>query len=130
MDLGKLEREVMEFVWAAPSTVSVRDFYQHAAGRMAYTTAMTTLDRLYKKGLLDREKHGKAFLYRARNNREEYERSFAKRTLERLLPTRLANDDARPLLASLVEAVTERDLELLDELEKMVKAAKQRNRKA
>ncbi len=123
MDLGRLEREVMEFVWAR-GEVSVRDFYEHAAGRMAYTTAMTTLDRLFKKGLLDRAKHGKAFLYRARHDKSEFERSLAKRLLQRLWPASSRKEDARPLMASLVEAVTERDRELLNELEKMVKAAK------
>ena len=123
MELGRLEREVMEFVWAR-GEVSVRDFYEHAAGRMAYTTAMTTLDRLFKKGLLHRKKHGKAFVYRARHNRSEFEQSLAKRLFQRLWPASSRKEDARPLMASLVEAVTERDRELLDELEKMVKAAK------
>ena len=122
MELGRLEREVMEFVWKR-GEVTVRDFYEDSAGRMAYTTAMTTLDRLYKKGLLDRKKQGKAFLYHARKNKREYERGFAKRMFEQLMPSR-AGDDARPLLASLIEVVTERDRELLDQLEKMVKAAR------
>ena len=123
MELGPLEREVMEFVWARHE-VSVRDFYEYAAGRMAYTTAMTTLDRLYKKGLLEREKQGKAFVYRARNNKRDFQKNTAKRLMQRLLPAAPSGEDARPLLASLVEAVTERDRELLDHLEDLIKAAK------
>ena len=49
--LGELETELMERVWAR-TEVSVRDLHEEMHGRLAYTTLMTTLDRLYKKGLL------------------------------------------------------------------------------
>lgn len=72
--LGDLELAVMEALWRqAPA--SVKDVSQALAARqLAYTTVMTTLDRLHKKGLLDREKQGHAFLYRPRMDRAGYER--------------------------------------------------------
>jgi predicted transcriptional regulator len=72
--LGELEKAVMEALWqSAPGTV--RDVSQTLASRgLAYTTIMTTLDRLYKKGLLEREKSGHAFCYWPTMGREAYER--------------------------------------------------------
>jgi predicted transcriptional regulator len=123
-ELGKLEREVMEFVWRR-GEVSVRDFYEQQQNRLAYTTIMTTLDRLYKKGLLDRRKEGKAFFYVARQTKTEFKQSFMRRLVNTLFQ---GTDEPRPLLASLVEGVSEHDRKLLDELEQMVKAA--RNKEA
>src|SRR6476646_9253529 len=60
--LGKLERQVLEETWRL-GEVSVRDIYRSFDERIAYTTLMTTLDRLFKKNLLSRRKEGRAFLY-------------------------------------------------------------------
>jgi predicted transcriptional regulator len=62
--LGALEREVMAIVWDR-GEVNVRDTSARLSSRVAYTTVMTTLDRLFKKGLLTRRKVGRAFVYRA-----------------------------------------------------------------
>lgn len=113
--LGKLEREVMEEVWKR-SEANVRDVYAAFGERAAYTTVMTTLDRLYKKGLLERRKEGRAFLYSPRVSREEFEKGMAKDMIDGLLGHR-----AEPVLACIVEAVSERDRDLLDELDRLVK---------
>ena len=68
--LGDLERSVMEQLWAAPEPVTVRQVHEQFAG-LAYTTVMTVLDRLAKKGLASRERDGKAWRYRAAAGREE-----------------------------------------------------------
>src|SRR6185436_9923861 len=102
VELGKLEREVMEFVWSR-GEVSVRDFYEQDSNQLAYTTVMTTLDRLFKKGLLDRRKDGKAFFYVARQTRTEFRQSFMRRLLNTVFQEA---DEPRPLLASLVESVS------------------------
>jgi predicted transcriptional regulator len=122
VDLGKLEREVMEFVWSR-GEVSVRDFYEQDSNQLAYTTVMTTLDRLYKKGLLSRRKEGKAFFYLARQSKTEFKQGFVRRLVNTVFQ---GTEEARPLLASLVESVSEHDRKLLDDLEQMVKAAKKR----
>ncbi|QGN35712.1 BlaI/MecI/CopY family transcriptional regulator [Microlunatus sp. Gsoil 973] len=71
--LGDLERRVMEELWAAAAPRSVREV--HAAlirdRDLAYTTVMTVLDRLAKKGLVIRESAGRAYLYSAVQTREE-----------------------------------------------------------
>lgn len=60
--LGSLESEVLAVVCESGSS-SVGDVRDRLSRRFAYTTVMTTLDRLYKKDLLDRQKSGRRFVY-------------------------------------------------------------------
>lgn len=111
--LGRLEREVLEELWRR-GRASVSDIRRAFGGRHAYTTLMTTLDRLYKKGLLEREKAGRAFFYTPRVSREGLELSVAEDVIEGLIGA--GADAAEPLLACIVDAVSERDREMLDKL--------------
>ena len=121
-DLGELEREVMTLMWH-DGEATVHAVHRSLGGNRAYTTVMTTLDRLYKKGLLVRRKSGRAFLYAARITREEFEQGLAEDIFAGLLSR--ATGEAEPLLACLVEAVGDRDRELLDELDRLVRLKKQ-----
>ena len=70
--LGDLERSVMDQLWRSAGTQSVREVHA-AIGRdrdLAYTTVMTVLDRLAKKGLVVRERDGRAYRYAAAQSRE------------------------------------------------------------
>jgi predicted transcriptional regulator len=116
--LGSLERRVMEIVWSR-GTVSVRAVHNAFGEETAYTTVMTTLDRLYKKGLLDRSKEGRAFRYTPRLSRQELEHGVARDVIEGLLGESASG--TRPVLACIVDAVTDRDRELLDELDRLVR---------
>ena len=60
----------MEAVWR-DGELRVRDVHERFQARLAYTTVMTTMDRLYKKGLLERRKEGRAFVYSARVTRRQ-----------------------------------------------------------
>ena len=113
--LGKLERETLEEVWRR-GEASVGEVHAAFGERVAYTTLMTTLDRLYKKGLVSRAKSGRAFLYSPRVTREEFERFVAQDIIDGLLD----GGGAEPLLACIVETVTERDREMLDTLYRLV----------
>lgn len=115
--LGTLERQTMNEVWQN-AEVSVRQVEIAFGETVAYTTIMTTLDRLYKKGLLTRRKSGRAFLYAAKFSPEELERGLAEDVISGLLDT--VNEQVEPVLACIVDAVSERDLDLLDELERLV----------
>lgn len=115
--LGKLERAVMEEAWSRGS-VSAGEVYRAFGEKIAYTTLMTTLDRLFKKGLLDRRRVGRPFLYAPRVTREEFERGVAEDVIADLLER--GGGGAEPLLACIVETVSERDRELLDKLYKLV----------
>jgi predicted transcriptional regulator len=116
--LGALEREVMAIAWNT-SEISVRDVCRQLSSNVAYTTAMTTMDRLYKKGLLSRQKVGRAFIYRAAATRDEMENSVTTELVQSLLD----HDGAQPLpiLSSLVDAVSDCDRALLDDLERLIR---------
>jgi predicted transcriptional regulator len=117
--LGALERRVMHAVWSG-AEVSVRDVEEAFSGELAYTTLMTTMDRLFRKGLLVRRKQGKAFRYRARVTPADLRQGAARGLLESILGTDL--ESARPVLSCIVDSVSERDRQLLDDLERMVRA--------
>jgi len=108
----------MELLWRRGES-NVRDVADRLERPLAYTTVMTTLDRLFKKGLLNRRKDQRAFLYSPRFSRAEWEQKragdFVAGFLEAPVP-------ARDLLVScLVEAVGQHDEALLDELEKRIR---------
>lgn len=116
--LGSLEREVMAVVWNHDE-ISVRDACAQLGSSVAYTTVMTTMDRLFKKGLLARRKSGRAFLYRATATREELDGAVAAEIVQGLLQR--DGSGPLPVLSSLVDAVSDRDRALLDELERLIR---------
>ena len=69
--LGDLEHAVMDVLWGRPAPTPVRDVHEELAkGReIAYTTVMTVLDRLAKKGVVTRDLDGRAWLYRPARSR-------------------------------------------------------------
>ncbi len=75
--LGDLERAVMEHLWSAigahPEGLTVRDVHDAVGVErgLAYTTLMTVLDRMAKKGLVSRERDGRAWRYTPASSREE-----------------------------------------------------------
>jgi predicted transcriptional regulator len=70
--LGNLERDVMERVWAAPTPVTVREVHEALTERdLAYTTVMTVLDRLAKKGIVNRVRDGRAYRYEAAATKDQ-----------------------------------------------------------
>jgi predicted transcriptional regulator len=126
-ELGPLERDVMQVVWQSyerGEEVSVRDMHLAFAERLAYTTLMTTLDRLHKKGLLERRKDGRAFLYSPRFSPQELERGIARDVIDMLLGR--GENGVEPVLACIVDAVSEHDRALLDELDRLIEE-KRRN---
>lgn len=64
----------MDHIWDGEgSEVTVREVLETGVGGdLAYTTLMTVLDRLWRKGLLSRRRVGRAYAYRARVERSDY----------------------------------------------------------
>lgn len=116
---GPLEIRVLEALWSRDTAACVRDI-QPQFPRVAYTTLMTTLDRLFRKGTLHREKNGRAFFYSPRTSREQLISELAGSTLATLLPGDAAA--VRPIMSMFVDTVGDRDHALLDELEALVRA--------
>jgi len=120
--LGKLEREVMNLTWQK-GEISVRDAFLAFEKRIAYTTLMTTLHRLHKKGVLTRRKRVRAFLYSPRVSPLEFEQGIARDLIEGLIGH--ASERVEPLLACIVDAVSEQDRAFLDALDRLVREKKQ-----
>lgn len=116
--LGPLEEDVMDVVWGLGSA-NVREVTARMERNLAYTTVMTTLDRLFKKGMLDREMTDRAFVYRSKITREEYDRQRADALMVGFLTG--SEQSQHVLLSSLVDAVGTHDAMLLDELERKIR---------
>jgi len=116
--MGRLESTVMEILWAGGES-NVHEVVARIGRPLAYTTVMTTLDRLYKKGLLDRRKVERAFLYAPKLTRDEWERKRAGDFLAEFLAGPEPSGDL--LISCLVDAVGEQDAALLDELERKIR---------
>lgn len=91
--LGSLEAQAMTALWAHGGWLTPREVLGKLASErdLAYTTVMTILVRLWRKGMLERRKDGRAFVYRAVENREEW----AARRMDELLS--VAGDRAEAL---------------------------------
>ncbi len=122
--LGKREREVLEVLWEEGSA-TVQQVVKGLKTALAYTTVMTTLDRLYKKGLLQRRKQDRAFVYHPAFSKDDLERGRANEMVNRLFSDSVMNKDA--LLSCLVDAVQSYDTDLLHQLEEKVRVAKEQN---
>jgi|SRR5436309_2727142 predicted transcriptional regulator len=117
-ELGPLEERLLEALWAR-GNATVRELIDEPCQDLAYTTVMTTLDRLFKKKLLSREAEGRAFRYKPMVTREQLHRDAAGEALRQLLN---ASPTGALPLSYLVEIVSERDAELLDDLREVVEA--------
>ncbi len=116
--LGPLEISVMGVLWNH-GECSVREVVPRLDRPLAYTTVMTTLDRLYKKGFLLRRKSERAFLYSPLLARRDWERKMAGDLIAGFLAGPSASRES--LLSFLVDAVGQHDEEFLEELEKKIR---------
>jgi predicted transcriptional regulator len=114
--LGPLEQELLSALWMRGSA-TVREMLDAGGINLAYTTVMTTLDRLYKKQLLNRSADGRAFRYSPRYTQEELEKAAVGETVRQLLGS---GEAAALPLSYLVEAVSEHDAALLDDLQRLL----------
>ena len=116
---GPLEIRVLEALWARGTPACVRDIQPGFPG-VAYTTLMTTLDRLFRKGALLRHKTGRAFYYRPKASQQDLISELAGSTFATMLPVDM--ESMRPILSMFVTTIGDRDQKLLDELEALVRA--------
>lgn len=116
----------MERVWRR-GEISVRELYVELGPRLAYTTVMTTMDRLYKKGLLKRRKVGKAYIYVPALTEQEYQKQVTDHLLGMVL-----NEDKKSgaVLSHFVDAVSDTDEEMLERLDQLVRAKKRALRRS
>ena len=108
-------------LWAE-GNATVHQVAQRLHTTLAYTTVMTTLDRLFKKGLVSREKQNRAFVYTPALTPDDLERDRASALIHRFFSGSQADHDI--LLSCLVNAVERYDTALLQRLEERVRIAK------
>jgi predicted transcriptional regulator len=126
--LGELESAVMETLWTeSQQTVNEVEERLRNKREIAHTTVLTTLDRMYRKGLLTREKQAKAFIYAPRYTREEFERMMAQEVLGALI-----GHSAETALSTFIDLISS-DPGGLEQLEQKIlekrrqRAGKQKN---
>jgi len=115
--MGHLELTVMQTLWEQGQG-NVHDVVRWLGRPLAYNTVMTTLDRLYKKGLLNRSKQERAYFYAPRLSRLEWQQKQASNLVAGFLSG--SGDTSELLVSCLVDAVGQYDAGLLDELEQRI----------
>lgn len=114
--LGELESAVMETLWTnSQQTVNEVEERLRNKREIAHTTVLTTLDRMYRKGYLNREKQAKAFVYAPRYSREEFERMLAQEVLGALI-----GQFTEPALSTFVDLIGDNP-GALDQLEAKIR---------
>ncbi len=119
-NLGPLEQAVVKALWSHGES-SVQAVAANLDRPLAYTTVMTTLDRLFKKGVLERHLVERAFHYKPRYSRQEMERRQASAFVDALL----SRESGEMLFSCLVDAVGQYDAALLDDLEEQIRKKRQ-----
>jgi predicted transcriptional regulator len=114
--LGPLEVQLLRWLWQKGNG-TVREVLETGDIEGAYTTLMTTMDRLHKKGLLTRKAEGRAFRYYPAQTEEQFNGEIVRNAIHHLLE---AAAGSRVPLSFLVEAITEHDRGLLDQLEREI----------
>jgi predicted transcriptional regulator len=121
--LGDLEKQVLHYLWSMSPGIDAKQVHRVLSKSRggSLNTIQSTLDRLYKKGLLSRAKQGHAYLYSARLERRE--------VIARLIDdvTRdFVSANENGLLAAFASVSDELDDKELDRLERLIEQARQR----
>ncbi|MFW0778584.1 MAG: BlaI/MecI/CopY family transcriptional regulator [Rickettsiales bacterium] len=121
MILGDLEKRVLQYLWQVPEATAKQAYavLTEAEGG-TLNTIQSTLDRLYKKQLLSRQKQGHAFYYRARVDREAL---IAQ--LIRDVTGDFVSDGEDSLIAAFSSVSADLDDEKLSQLEALIRQQRQ-----
>jgi predicted transcriptional regulator len=122
--LGPLEYRVLEAMWERSEPGTVRDVLQLFPG-LAYTSLLTTMVRLYQKGVLGRVMKGRAFVYSTRFSRPAFESARAQTAIRTALHQDLSRTELGELMSCFVASLSARDEALLNELDAIVKDRRQ-----
>jgi predicted transcriptional regulator len=110
---GGLERQVLACLAAAGRSLTPREVLDELGGGLAYTTVMTTLSRLYDKGVLERHAAGRAYAYALADDPSAVQSIAVAQRMRRLLD---AGGDRAAVLARFVSDLRPEDERLLAEL--------------
>lgn len=120
--LGELEAAVMGHVWAeGPADVKSVHRAIGTRRRITLNTVQSTMERLYRKGLLDREKVSHAYVYAPRVSREDFGAAVLREVVASVLGGRMG-----PMLAAFVDLAARSGTEELERLERLISARRGR----
>ncbi len=107
-EFGELESAIMDVVWAGDRAYNVREVRERLTYNrsVAYTTVMTVMNILYGKGVLLREKHGRAWRYWPAESREEHDARLMAEVLR-------SGGDQQITMLRFVERVSDEEMESL-----------------
>lgn len=128
-ELGPLELKIMQIMWKNQSS-TVHNIHKELLKQreIAITTVSTTMNRLYKKGLLTRKintgKGGLFYIYHVKTTKEGFEKKTSKKLADQLFKT-LGSSATFQIIEELSKKYNEEELDkLLDELENLKKSKK------
>ena len=116
---GELEAKLMEAVWALDEP-AVQDVIDHLGGELNYKTTMTVMNRLVDKGVLERRKSGRAFVYTATTSHDE----LLAGVFDKMVRGMFGSDFRQIALAQIIETVGSIDAQILDDLEQLIQQKK------
>lgn len=116
---GELEAKLVEAVWDLEEA-SVQDVIDHLGGDLNYKTTMTVLARLVDKGVLKRQKSGRAFVYTATASRQD----LLSGVFDRMVRGMLDDDFRQIALAQMIDTVESVDPKILDDLNRLIQQRK------
>jgi predicted transcriptional regulator len=117
---GELEAKLVEAVWELEEA-SVQDVIDHLGGDLNYKTTMTVLARLVDKGVLNRQKTGRAFVYTAAASRQD----LLAGVFDRMVRGMLDENFRQIALAQMVETIEAVDPKILEELNQLIQQRKE-----
>ena len=116
---GELEARLMEAVWTLDEP-NVQEIIDYLGGALNYKTTMTVLNRLVDKGVLNRRKEGRAFVYQAIAPRDE----LLARVFDQMVRGMLGDDFRHIALTQMIETAEAIDPHLLDKMAHLIQQRK------
>lgn len=117
---GELEAKLMEAVWAL-ERASVQDVIDYLGTNLNYKTTMTVLNRMTTKGILERHKLSRAYIYTATSSKED----LLAGVFDRMVRGMFDDDFRKIALAQLVETAESIDPDLLNDISRLIEQRKQ-----
>ncbi|MBE7555565.1 MAG: BlaI/MecI/CopY family transcriptional regulator [Anaerolineales bacterium] len=116
---GELEAKLMEAVWALDEP-KVQDVIDYLGGGLNYKTTMTVLNRLAEKGILNRRKEGRSFVYQAIVPRNE----LLARVFDQMVRGMFGGDFRHIALTQMIETAEAIDPQLLESMIQLIQQRK------
>lgn len=122
---GDLEKSVMDVLWEKGEATGREVFEEIGKGRpLAFTTVLTVMDRLLKKGLIKRIKRGKLFVYEPSMSRDDFVRQVSREVLQGILDI-----SASSAASSFVDILYKTSPEETERLSRLIEERKKSSKK-